>query len=295
MEDARSVPILIDEPSSSHQIAYITLFSMLGVVIRIYSAVASTILPSVIYPQMIGCFIIGYTTKATFLDHHLSIKKGLTVGLSGSITSFSSFIIATWFEFGVSIWSGILIVILTMGLSFGAFQVGEHVAKIPTPETFDRRCSFLDTGKWVYLLTGAGLIGILGWAISDNRLQLPLAMLLGPIGSICRFYLSRLNSSFKGFPLGTYLANISATFLLSILVIVDRDALNHMSCAWLFAWQNGFCGCLSTISSFILELSASETVAAYRYWSASIGTGLLCTLVIIGSFTLSHSISKCII
>lgn len=73
------------------------------------------------------------------------------------------------------------------------------------------------------------------------------------------------------FPWGTFSANMLGTVVLGITTIVldrPRDVvLSRWEQAALYGLGNGFCGCLSTVSTWVFELRSLTTVPerAVRY------------------------------
>ncbi|PWN53157.1 hypothetical protein IE53DRAFT_384382 [Violaceomyces palustris] len=125
------------------------------------------------------------------------------------------------------------------------------------------------------------------------------AILLAPPGAILRWYLSRLNTSkwatsqrgstLLRWPLGTLAANLSATMFISAIFVgqhvgrspsASPDAAT--ACYAMYGFQEGFCGCLSTVSTFAVELRnlrPRRRALAYAAFSWSVGI-LICVLII---------------
>src|SRR3979490_2526092 len=98
-------------------------------------------------------------------------------------------------------------------------------------------------------------------------------------GALCRWQLSRFNPFAPSFPLGTFTANISATVILGIAIVIQGrssvTSISTISCAIFHGIDNGFCGCLSTISTFAVELDTLIRKHAYVYATVSIGVSLV--------------------
>ena len=58
--------------------------------------------------------------------------------------------------------------------------------------------------------------------------------------------------------------------------------MSTIACAVLYGVDQGFCGCLSTISTFAVELDTLMRLHAYLYATISIGLGIICMIVLVG-------------
>jgi len=89
--------------------------------------------------------------------------------------------------------------------------------------------------------------------------QIWLALLLGPLGCLCRWLLSRLNYQIEGkwkwFPLGTYMANMLATTIdFCLQAVLIRVSPAYWGTLVINSIELGFCGCMSTVSTLITEV-----------------------------------------
>lgn len=137
----------------------------------------------------------------------------------------------------------------------------------------------------------AYFVGPQGW-----RPDVTFALLLGPPGAILRFVLARLNSRGKfldRFPMGTFLANILATGIVSASYVVQRTGyrtdLTITGCNAMIGLEQGFCGCLSTVSTLAVE---TRTIDRKRwkviYVLSSVVLGHLLVLAIVGGLKWSE-------
>lgn len=245
---------------------------------------------------------------------HLATKKtiplyvGLATGFCGSFTSFSSFIrdvflalsndlstpgaadLPTSRNGGYSFMSLVAVILTTVSLSLSGLFVGAHLAiaseslmksmRYPIARSFlDPLGVFLGWGCWL----GAILLSIFPphdvW-----RGRATFALVFAPLGCLGRFYLALyLNGKIASFPLGTFAANVSGTVVLGMAWDIAHASIGGVvGCQVLQGIEDGFCGCLTTISTWVAELSSLRRRHAYIYGLASIAISLGLMIIIMG-------------
>ena len=128
-----------------------------------------------------------------------------------------------------------------------------------------------------------------------SRAKWTLPSLFGFFGAFLRYGLStNLNSVFKWFPLGTFIANVGATLLTAILAIINRGrraphsdlpiANTVHKCRIVYALIEGFCATLSTVSAFIHEGYVMSFFHMLSYYGISIGASYISCVVTLGAF-----------
>ncbi|EXJ62189.1 hypothetical protein A1O7_02622 [Cladophialophora yegresii CBS 114405] len=253
----------------------------------------------------------------------LPLYIGLATGFCGSFTSFSSFITDAFLALsnglvppsptapyhatqspiharngGYSFMAALAILIVQTAVSLGALKTGAHLAAagepiFPSlPATFLHR--FIDSlsiplgwGCWL----GAGFLAI--WPPSDDwRHRVTFALVLAPPGALLRFYLSKhLNARIPAFPLGTFIVNIFGTVIEGMSMDLQHSSTimakvagsNAVPCAVLEGVVFGFCGCTTTVSTWVAELNGLRRKHAWSYGLASVAMALACQVVIMGS------------
>jgi len=278
----------------------VSLFSIIGVLIRIglnkIEGELYIYLPYIL-TNSIGCILLGFinTYKIQLTQWQYALYTGLSTGLCGSITTFSSWNLAIFQDlFNLpklgaysykNIFSGILEIIVSLTAYTAMIKFGNHIGKLfpfnkETEETTTTTVTTVKREKpefnikfMIYSgLTGVGMIAALILTIidSDNR-KIWISCLLAPFGACLRYLLSFRNSMFTDFPMGTFLANIIGTLCLGIFFIF-RFAFSQKDflCHFLVAVGDGFCGCLTTISTFINELNSLNTKNLYVYCLTSV-------------------------
>lgn len=248
---------------------------------------------------------------------------GLTTGFCGSLTTFSSFmrdcfvglaggatVTATTPSPGQDFMSLAAVVLVTVGVCAAGLQAGAHAAvllrrldrRVPrrVMRALDYAVVVLAAGVWAGAVALAavppdrpgGPVGANAtWAQATWRGQVLFALALAPTGCLLRFLLSvQLNGRFVGFPLGTFCANMVGTLVLAVVWDLQRlpataswIGRDVLSCQVLQGVADGFCGCLTTVSSWVLELTALRRAHAWRYGWVSLLTAIAIVVIVMGS------------
>ena len=204
----------------------------------------------------------------------------------------------------------VAIILLEVGLSVVALHIGGHVsifaAKwMPTlslrliKKIIDPFMAIAAPATWLATICLVIWLPYFGredtiWSKQTWRGPALYALVFSPVGCIVRFYLSlRLNARIPSFPLGTFVANVGGTIIFGMVFTLQHAAFSPLSpgvggggyvaCEVLQGIMDGFCGSLTTVSTWVLELSASKRGYAYIYGSASIAISLAALVVEIGS------------
>lgn len=248
---------------------------------------------------------------------HLTTKKtiplyiGLATGFCGSLTSFSTFIRDVFLALsndmvspdlhglapahrngGYSFMALLAVIIETVGLSLGAYVAGLHLGaalELYTPSfpfrftrtVLDRLFVVLGWGCWL----GALLMAIFP-PQNHWRGTVVFAIVFAPLGCLGRFYLSMfLNSKRPSFPLGTFAANVLGTVVLGMAWDIAHSTSTGgvLGCQLLQGIEDGFCGCLTTISTWVSELSSLRRKSSYIYGTVSVIVSTALMIVIMGS------------
>lgn len=218
--------------------------------------------------------------------------------------------------------------VFTLSACIGAFIFGTHLADCLFPPFLkhlhydSRHPQSRETQKeqtsvprprpyphWIHLSVIALFIGM--WLASVLvcayvprwRGIVSFSLVFSPIGTWLRFYLSQLNPRYPRFPLGTFAANAFGTFILAGMVAAQYydsglRAGSPVACQALQGISDGFCGCLTTVSTFVVEIRKLRRRDCYIYVLTSWTVGQLAMLVILGSTDFSKGIgaaNKCTI
>ncbi|KAK3375411.1 CrcB-like protein-domain-containing protein [Podospora didyma] len=258
---------------------------------------------------------------------HSAMKKtiplyiGLATGFCGSFTSFSSFMRDMFFALsndlgpsssprsgGYSFMAVVAVLLVTVSLSLSGLFIGAHLAIALEPFTpslpylftckvVDRLAVVLGWGCWV------GAVVLCIWPPDRSRGDreeawrgaATFALAFAPLGCLIRFYASvRLNARIASFPLGTFAVNVLGTAILGMawdLAHIPSGG-GVIGCQVLQGIQDGFCGCLTTVSTWVVELAALRRRHAYGYGTASVSAGLALLVAIMGGLKWSEGIGE---
>ncbi|KAG9252221.1 CrcB-like protein-domain-containing protein [Emericellopsis atlantica] len=252
-------------------------------------------------------------TEAERRKAHMAVKKtiplyvGLSTGFCGSFTSFSTFIRDAFLAIsndlptpsigvtpdrngGYSVMALLAVILTTTAMSFVGFVIGVHLAmglgkwtpRVPhklTHRFLDPAMVIVGLGSWL----GAVFLAIFPPA-DAWRGRVVFAIVFAPLGCVLRFYLSLfLNGKIASFPLGTFVANVFGTAVLGTCWdIAHAQVGGVVGCQVLQGVEDGFCGCLTTISTWVVELSALRKRHAYVYGSTSVVVALAVLIAIMG-------------
>lgn len=111
-------------------------------------------------------------------------------------------------------------------------------------------------------------------AIYESWFFLTFSAVLGFLGAYTRYQLSKMNKwkGYAHFPIGTFIANVFGTWTLGIFLSLSKyvvDYHNVVVQSLLFALGVGFCGCLTTVSTFVNEIENLPVKNSYVYGIAT--------------------------
>ncbi|KAL2075609.1 hypothetical protein VTL71DRAFT_552 [Oculimacula yallundae] len=211
---------------------------------------------------------------------------------------------------GYSFMALLAVIIITVALCISGLHIGAHLAiaieRVTPSLPFRLRRKVLDPFA-AFLAWGCWLGAILLAIFPPDRNSAPpeiwrgravFALVFAPLGCLGRFYASQyLNGRISSFPLGTFTVNILGTAILGMSYDLQHVPLGGVvGCQVLQGIEDGFCGCLTTVSTWVSELSSLRRKHSYRYGAASVIVALCFMIVIMGSmrWTIGFAEMQCV-
>ncbi|KAL9610493.1 MAG: hypothetical protein Q9167_004802 [Letrouitia subvulpina] len=262
-------------------------------------------------------FCGSFTSFSSFIrDAYLAMSNALHVPISHTATAPIDPNSTVPRNGGYSFLALVAVIIATVSLSLGALIAGAHLAIAMKPFTpsmlwlsarkvVDSSMVLLAWGCWVGAILMSiwppdrpgGPVGRGSWTRETWRSNALFALVFAPAGCLLRFYTSiMLNRWIPSFPLGTFAVNIFGTMMQGLSYDLQHVPLGGMvGCQVLQGLQDGFCGALTTVSTWVLELRGLKLRHAYVYGTISVAVGLGVLTVEMGSlqWTRGFSTPKC--
>lgn len=237
---------------------------------------------------------------------------GITTGFCGTCSSFSSFVLEAFNKaantlphtYGYpnaayGIMDALAVCLAQVAVSAGGFHAGKHLAahEATFKVKFSRKVypRFEMASSIVGVAAYVIVIVLLATKAAGSWRSWTFACLFAPWGALLRFDLSRrLNPLVPNFPVGTFVANIAGCVLLAVFTVLARGRSARsvstplvkwpIACHVLAGLDDGYCGALTTVSTFVVELFGLADKHAYFYGIVSVGTGFACMVLIVGSY-----------
>ncbi|SCU81449.1 LAMI_0B06304g1_1 [Lachancea mirantina] len=282
--------------------------------------------PTVLWPNLTACIVMGMLqTLNKFAVISPVLFTSLTVGYCGQVSSFSSMVLEmfehatnqgakpTHFPnraYGIMEMLSVMFVHLFVsfsGLIFGMHltkELGRFMEREKEDTVFAIRLKKLFTYcQVVFCLAAVPLLAlhiVLAAVYGNFARTWMLSVIFGIPGAFLRYFLSRwYNLKIKYFPLGTFLANVFACALIAVFTLVQRGKLRDgttiaksvNTCRIVTALVSGFCGALSTISTFINEGYKLPFCKTLFYYTVSLFVSFCLIVVILGSYSWTRGLA----
>ncbi|KAF8913957.1 CrcB-like protein-domain-containing protein [Gymnopilus junonius] len=251
------------------------------------------------YAQALGCLVMGFALrlKEPIGQFYGPFYTALTTGrFCGSLTTFSSWqlqVFQAWINAGQynrsgfqDFLDGVANSCITLSLSLASLAFGFKIASLlapyfPRPRFPHRTVRYSISGFAVLLYVATYFTYF--FLPSEFRHQATAALLFSFPGTLTRYILSvLLNQRTKALPLGTLTANTLGSALLAAFHTLQSTTNPH-ACSILQGLADGYCGCLTTVSTFAAEVREFPTRKACRYVVVSWVLGQVMMILVLGT------------
>ena len=283
---------LHQQPTTSIIYTYfsIYLFACCGILIRIFiTMAATTTLPSsptskyfgtgYLIQNIVGTFILGILSNVKKAKYFIS--PSITTGFCGSLTTYSSWqlyiTIHLLLKNNYQILDALMNGIVCHCMFYIAFVVGRHIGEwmiyknkiidLPLASSkFYRSYQVFIIFATIFIFI---ILLILTFIVENVLRPYILCCLLGSFGALLRYKLglyNEVNNSTRFRYLFTFIANVSGTIIIYIVYFIGirnntssfKNEIEIGTGVWsndlLYSIQIGFCGSLTTVSTFMNEL-----------------------------------------
>lgn len=323
-EDETSTPALQEEtpapvrlhPLSVHVLAPLAPASVFGVLARLGLSYLGTYAGqsafTLSWVQWTGCFFMGFFLglRDPITATHPPLYTALTTGFCGSLTTFSGWQLDVFLAWANrtdiarsklhTFMDGLSRVVFTLSLSLAALSFGLHLgtheavtSRLPKQPLKSMRTRAAALPDALCLALYAATIPAYLALPRAYRHIATSALLYSFPGTLTRYVLgTRLNT--PSFPYGTLAANLLGTALLAGFHALQRGTggVDAHACEVLQGLGDGFCGCLTTVSTFAVELRSATGGRGWAYGLASVILAQLLCLAILGPAWLSGAVDE---
>ncbi|EGV61577.1 hypothetical protein CANTEDRAFT_109246 [Yamadazyma tenuis ATCC 10573] len=262
-----------------------------------------------LWANFAACLVLGTVSK---------VKKtpfiiGVSTGFCGTLSSFSALVLELFYSSanvsvgirydlptkGYGVLQFLSVLLVEMGVSILGYHFGLHLSPMyPLNEQHHEPLSYIGA------VLGAAMpvITVVLLAINplyDSWRAWVFLILFSPMGALLRFHLGKLNR--PKFPYGTFTANVTGSILIAVFALLTRARVSksdhsglitsYIGCQALSGLQDGLCGALTTISTFVSELFSLGPKESYLYSSVSITVSFVLLLLILGPYTWTVGLS----
>ncbi|KAJ9453379.1 UPF0695 membrane protein [Diplonema papillatum] len=298
-----------DDPrwATASTVLFMTTGAVLGVMLRHALDLGSTdSSQTYVFANFLGCVVIAFVQHReeealAYLGQ--SVVTGIKTGFCGALTTFSSWQKASGGLVGplaslridTALYLAVQIQLIGIAISIFGYDAGRYLSSvIPSASLASPPARPHGHGFAAHGLSLAVTFCVVGAAVTGlvyRPTTLLYAVCFAPFGVLLRYCLSFANGHvWKHFPLGTFAANMLGSASLGAVVVIEHVSTTR--CALLYGVGEGFCGSLTTVSTFVAELKKYPKRASLIYCAVSVLVSQLLFIAVIGGYTWSSHHSE---
>lgn len=273
---------------------------------------------SVLWSNFAACFIMGALSFSSYVWEPLLTKElpsfsskksiplyiGLTTGFCGTFSSFSSLTLEAFMKAAnfdsrykgslpngaYGIMECLSVEITQISVSIFGYHAGRHFIEVIDPHLPQLKYKMVNAVQILTELVAFAVIVamlVLACVLPNHHFWKPwaLSICFAPFGAILRYILSaQLNHYSSRFFIGTFAANILGSVLLGIFSLLGLVESRSLSKIVLSSLAQGFCGALTTVSTFVGELVQLKRNDGYVYGFISLSSSFIVILLLVGPY-----------
>lgn len=261
------------------------------------------------YSEVVGTAVMGIVLshKKLLETKHKLTYQALATGFCGSLTTFSSWnndAATVLIQYGegdpdnvTRVVGWLTILVVGFGMPIASLKFGEHVGYLSPwadqrkgEQEYECSCKAVRVIEMIiYILFWAATtsVAVIVPIVLFSRHDFMFTFILASLGTYIRWHLAPLNSISKHFRLGTFLVNVIGTWVLATAYILDHHHEEQTGIeikGLLYGATAGFCGCLTTVSTFAVELSTLPRAGSYIYGISSVFAAQAGLILIRGTY-----------
>ena len=272
---------------------------------------------TILYVNFTACIFMGFLQVFNFGSYDSNLQVCLTTGYCGTFSSFSTYIYEIFIHtvmrahqfpnYGCTVSEFFIVNILELCVSMSGLKLGlslaentksllhieekeEKISPTKYEVVINKFGSFLKYVLTILSIPLTIIMLVLSIVYRHNHHSYwTISSLFSIFGAYARYYLSKYNGKLRNkwsfLPIGTYLANIIATIILSILLILhQRYDSEYTKRLVLYSMIEGLTAAMSTMSTLMNEMNKLPLFRSSLYIFISVMSSYAMMIIIVGSY-----------
>ncbi|CAI8508124.1 unnamed protein product [Hanseniaspora opuntiae] len=236
---------------------------------------------TILYVNFTACIFMGFLQVFNFGSYDSNLQVCLTTGYCGTFSSFSTYIYEIFIH---------TVMRAHLFPNYGCTKKKRKLAQQNMKWLSTNFGSFLKYVLTILSIPLTIIMLVLSIVYRHNHHSYwTISSLFSIFGAYARYYLSKYNGKLRNkwsfLPIGTYLANIIATIILSILLILhQRYDSEYTKRLVLYSMIEGLTAAMSTMSTLMNEMNKLPLFRSSLYIFISVMSSYAMMIIIVGSY-----------